>query len=335
MRWLVTGGAGFIGTNLATHLTESGDEVVILDDLSRGGSELNAAFLEDRFGLTPNRVDVSDRGQLEAYLSEQDPFDAIAHLAGQVSFLASLEDPRRDFEVNALGTLNILEHVRLRSPETVVMGMSSNKVYGDLSQIRIEEHATRYVAPDYPNGFGEDLPLAFHGPYGCSKGAADQYLADYGRMFDLRTVSLRQSSVYGPHQHPRSDQGWVAHLVGEARAGRTIRLNGVGKQVRDLLHATDLAKLFVALAASVQPGAGHQVNVGGGVENSLSILELFAWLEDRTGTAVSFETGPTRPSDQLVFVSDNVAVNALTGWSPAVSVDEGIGALLRGVTAEE
>jgi CDP-paratose 2-epimerase len=332
MRWLVTGGAGFIGTNLATLLVDSGDEVVLLDDLSRGGSELNAAFLHERFGLTPNRVDVSDRGQLEAFLSDQSPFDAIAHLAGQVSFLASLEDPRRDFEVNALGTLNILEHVRTRAPETVVMGMSSNKVYGELSQIRIEEHETRYVAPDYPRGFGEELPLAFHGPYGCSKGAADQYLADYGRMFGLRTVSLRQSSVYGPHQHPRSDQGWVAHLVGEAQAGRTIRLNGVGKQVRDLLHATDLARLFVALVDSVQPSVGYQVNVGGGAENSLSILELFAWLEERTGTAVSYETGPTRPSDQLVFVSDNVSLNALTGWKPEVTVEQGIGALLHSPT---
>ncbi len=199
--------------------------------------------------------------------------------------------------------------MRLQSPETVVVGMSSNKVYGDLTQIRIVEEPTRYVAPDYPDGFGEDLPLDFHGPYGCSKGAADQYLADYGRMFDLRTASLRQSSVYGPHQHPRSDQGWVAHLVGEARAGRTIHLNGVGKQVRDLLHATDLARLFVALAETAQPGAGHQLNVGGGVGNSLSILELFAWLEDRTGTAVSYETGPTRPSDQMVFVSDNASVS--------------------------
>ncbi len=329
MRWLITGGAGFIGTNLATHVVESGGEAVILDDLSRGGSELNAAFLAERFGLVPNLVDVSDRYALAAFLADTGRFDAIAHLAGQVSFLASLENPRRDFEINALGTLNILEHVRLNSPDTVVIGMSSNKVYGDLTQIRIVEEATRYVAPDYPDGFGEDLPLAFHGPYGCSKGTADQYLADYGRMFDLRTASLRQSSVYGPHQHPRSDQGWVAHLVGEAQAGRTIRLNGVGKQVRDLLHATDLARLFVRLAETVQAGAGHQLNVGGGAANSLSILELFAWLEERTGRPVDFETGPTRPSDQMVFVSDNSTVSALTGWSPQVTVEQGLSMLFE------
>ena len=332
MRWLITGGSGFIGTNLAGHLTDRGDEVVIVDDLSRGGSELNAAFLEREHGLSVNRVDVSDTTALTSFLAGQDSFDAIAHLAGQVSFLASLADPRRDFEVNALGTLNVLEHVRVHAPQTVVVGMSSNKVYGDLSHVAFVEEATRYVAPDYPNGFGEDLPLEFHGPYGCSKGAADQYLADYGRMFGLRTASLRQSSVYGPHQHPRSDQGWVAHLVGEAQAGRQIALNGVGKQVRDLLHATDLARLFVALAESVVPGVGHQLNVGGGPSNDLSILELFAWLSERTGREVDYVTGPTRPSDQLVFVSDNVAVTELTGWSPQVTVEAGLSALLDAIT---
>ena len=329
MRWLITGGSGFIGTNLAGHLVGRGDDVVVVDDLSRGGSELNAAFLRREHALEVNRIDVSDTAALGAFLAAQDSFDAIAHLAGQVSFLASIADPRRDFEVNALGTLNVLEHVREHSPHTVVVGMSSNKVYGDLSHVAFVEEATRYVAPDYPNGFGEDLPLEFHGPYGCSKGTADQYLADYGRMFGLRTASLRQSSVYGPHQHPRSDQGWVAHLVGEALAGRQIALNGVGKQVRDLLHATDLARLFVALAESVEPGVGYQLNVGGGMGNDLSILELFAWLAERTGQEVDFVTGPTRPSDQLVFVSDNVRVGELTGWSPQVTLEAGLSALLE------
>lgn len=328
MRWLVTGGSGFIGTNLVSHLMGLGHDVVIVDDMSREGSELNAAYLAGAFGLEPLRVDISDTPRFDSFMADQRPFDVIAHLAGQVSFLASLEDPRRDFEVNAVGTLNVLEHVRLRSPETAVIGMSSNKVYGDLHQIRIVEGESRYLAPDYPDGFGEDLPLDFHGPYGCSKGVADQYLADYGRMFNLRTASLRQSSVYGPHQHPRADQGWVAHLVGEAAAGRPIQLNGVGKQVRDLLHATDLARLFVALEDSIQAGAGHQLNVGGGVANSLSILELFAWLENRTERPVDYSTGPVRPSDQMVFVSDNRRVAALTNWAPVVTVDEGITGLL-------
>jgi len=255
--------------------------------------------------------------------------DAIAHLAGQVSFLASLEDPRRDFDVNAGGTLNILEWVRTRSPQTAVIGMSSNKIYGDLEQLEYEETDTRYVAVDYPNGFDESLPLEFQGPYGCSKGAADQYLADYGRIFNLRTASLRQSSVYGPHQHPRSDQGWVAHLMEEAVAGRTIHLNGVGKQVRDLLHATDLARLFPALAQAVSAGEPAVVNIGGGADNALSILEFFDWFTRETEKPVNFEAGPLRPSDQKVFVSDNTRVSELTGWRPEVNVESGLTALLQ------
>jgi CDP-paratose 2-epimerase len=266
--------------------------------------------------------------QIENFFQEQRPFDSIAHLAGQVSFLASLEDPRRDFEINALGTLNVLEHVRLRSPETAVIGMSSNKVYGDLTQIRIIEEETRYVAPDYPNGFGEDLPLEFHGPYGCSKGTADQYLSDYGRMFNLRTASLRQSSVYGPHQHPRSDQGWVAHLMEEAVAGRTIQLNGVGKQVRDLLHASDLAQLFAALSDKMIAGVGYQLNVGGGPSNSLSILELFQWIEKQLGKPVHFRTGEGRPSDQLVFVSSNILVSQISSWKVCTAIETGLSELL-------
>jgi len=328
MRWLVTGGAGFIGTNLAAHVIERGDDVVIVDDLSRGGSEINAAFLAAMYGLEVNRIDISRERLLHAFLQESGHFDVIAHAAGQVSLLASIEDPRRDFEVNALGTLNVLEYVRLSSPETAVIGMSSNKVYGDLLQVKVVEEKTRYTVPDYPNGFNEQMPLAFRGPYGCSKGAADQYLLDYGRMFNLRTASLRESSVYGPHQHPRSDQGWVAHLIEEAVAGNPIQLNGIGKQVRDILHATDLARLFVALAETLEPGAPHAVNVGGGVENSLSILELFDWIAGETGTQVEFRTGPPRPSDQLVYISDLSAVRALTGWKPEVTMETGLHALL-------
>ena len=329
MRWLVTGGVGFIGTNLVDHLMQQGHDVVVLDDMSRGGVEANAAFLADRHGVQPALIDVADGAALGGFLAGQDPFDAIAHLAGQVSLMASIEDPMRDFQVNALGTLNMLEHVRLNSPGTVVMGMSSNKLYGDLSAVRIVEEPTRYVAPDWPRGFDESLPMDFHGPYGCSKGVADQYLGDYARTYGLRTASLRQSSVYGPHQHPRSDQGWVAHLLAEAVAGNPIQLNGVGKQVRDLLHATDLARLFERLAEAAQPGAPLQVNVGGGPDRSLSILELFAWLEDRLGRPVEYATGPERPSDQKVFVSDNVSVSRATGWEPRVTVDEGLTALLE------
>ena len=323
MIWWVTGGAGFIGTNVVTHLQEAGHDVVVIDDLSRTGSELNAAFLERQRGVKIVRLDISRPESWEQLGRNSARPDAIAHLAGQVSLLASIEDPRRDFEVNALGTVNALEYVRNRAPEAALIGMSSNKAYGDLASVEITEEATRYVAPKFPDGFDESLPLDFHGPYGCSKGAADQYLLDYGRMFGLRTISLRQSSVYGPHQHPRSDQGWVAFLIEQAKLGNSISLNGIGKQVRDLLHASDLARLIELLGQDL-PAGGNAVNVGGGPAHSLSILELFAWIRDRHGVEVTFATGEPRPSDQLVFISDNSRVRSIVDWGPSVGIEQGL-----------
>ncbi len=328
MKWLVTGGVGFIGTNLVVHLLECGHEVVILDDLSRGGVEKNAEFLLRNYGTSPTVIDIAQEGPVSSFLASQSPIDAVAHLAGQVSLLESINEPMRDFEINAKGTLNLLNFFRLNSPETVIIGMSSNKVYGDLSHVKIREDQSRYVAPDWPNGFDETLPLDFRGPYGCSKGAADQYLADFARTYGLRTASLRQSSVYGPHQHPRSDQGWVAHLVHEAMRDRTIQLNGVGKQVRDLLHATDLARLFVSLAEHLEPGQVNHFNVGGGPENSLSILELFSLLEGSTDARIQYRTGTERPSDQKVFISNNARVSRLTGWSPQVKLETGLSGVI-------
>lgn len=328
MKWIVTGGAGFIGTNLVGYLIESGHAVVVVDDLSRHGVDANARFLREHYDVKSHQVDVSDMTALDAFLREQGCFDAVAHLAGQVSLMESIRNPRRDFEVNALGTFNVLECVRLQAPEAAVIGMSSNKAYGDLRHVEIVEQERRYVAPQWPMGFDESLPLDFHGPYGCSKGIADQYLADYARTFGLRTASLRQSSVYGPHQHPRADQGWVAHLTTEAVAGNAIELNGVGKQVRDLLHAADLARLLVALADCLQPYEINQFNVGGGPANALSILELFDWLQERLGRPVYHRTGQERPSDQRVFVSDNSRVHGKTGWEPEISLDQGLLALL-------
>ena len=329
MIWWVTGGSGFIGTNVVSHLLASGHEVVVVDDLSRSGSELNAAFLEEVRGVQVVRADISHEATWDSLGRNYPIPDAIAHLAGQVSLLASIEDPRRDFEVNALGTLNALEFVRKQAPGAALIGMSSNKAYGDLGSVRIIEESTRYTAPDFPQGFDESLPLDFHGPYGCSKGTADQYFVDYGRIYGLRTISLRQSSVYGPHQHPRSDQGWVAFLIEQAKSGNPISLNGIGKQVRDLLHATDLARLIEKLGQGL-PAGGHAVNVGGGIDNSLSILELFSWIEQTHGVEVKFKTGEPRPSDQLVFVSDNTRVRSLVSWSPQVGVAEGLEGVWNG-----
>lgn len=328
MKWLVTGGCGFIGTNLVAHLVRQGHKVVILDDLSRAGVDSNQRLLEAKFGVAPEVIDVANSAAVWDLFVREGPFDAVAHLAGQVSYLASIQDPVRDFEVNATGTMNVLESVRRLCPGAAVIAMSSNKIYGNLDWVNYVETDKRYEAVGYDFGFDEDVPLQMSGPYGVSKGVVDQYVGDYGRTFGLRTASLRQSSVYGPFQHPRSDQGWVAHLVGEAVLGNEISLNGVGKQVRDLIHVTDLVRLIVRISDLVPPGAGWQVNVGGGPTNALSILELFDWLEIQQGVEVRFQTGPTRHNDQKVFISNNSRVTELTGWSPAVSLHEGLSALV-------
>lgn len=331
MRWLVTGGAGFIGTNVCIYLVQTGHKVTIVDDMSRAGVQINADFLSANFGLRPNIVDVSKQREIWSFLSAQDAFDAVAHLAGQVSLMESLQNPIRDFEVNAIGTINVLEFIRRNSPETAVVGLSSNKIYGDLSQIEIVETSSRYVAPAWPRGFNESLPIDLQGPYGCSKGVADQYLADYARSFGLRTASLRQSSVFGPHQHPRADQGWVAHIITEALAGRQIHLNGVGKQVRDLLHVRDLAVLIERLGSSLVAGHVNQFNIGGGVNNALSILELFTWIGSSLNRDVLYETGHERPNDQKVFIADTTRVEAEFGWRPSVSLFSGLAELLESI----
>ena len=328
MTWVVTGAAGFIGTNLCIELVRLGKEVVLIDDLSRTNVVENANFLKSRHNLDTKIIDVSNWKELKTGLGELEEIEIIIHLAGQVSFLASISDPRRDFEINALGTLNILEYVRIYSPNTVVIGMSSNKLYGDLSDIKIIESKKRYLAPDFPLGFNESCKLDFHGPYGCSKGVADQYLLDYHRLFGLKTMSLRQSSVYGNFQKPTSDQGWLAFLLQEAKSGREINLNGKGKQVRDLLYVGDLVELFLRLSNMPVENYGYGVNVGGGVHNSLSILELFEILEDMLRKKITYKFGEERPSDQKIFISDNLLVNRLTNWKPKVPISQGLSTLI-------
>lgn len=329
MTWVVTGAAGFIGTNLSVELAKLGKEVLLIDNLSRTGVTENANFLNQEFGLSITKVDVSNWDELKSTLDLVQNIEVVIHLAGQVSFMASISNPRRDFEVNALGTLNILEYVRIYSPLAVVIGMSSNKIYGELKDVQINETAKRYVAPNFPNGFNETQKLDFHGPYGCSKGIADQYLLDYNRIYGIKTLSFRQSSVYGHFQKPLADQGWLAFFLEEARAGRGIQLNGRGKQVRDVLFAKDLVDLFISASAMPAANFGYGVNVGGGVENSLSILELFEVLQDQLGKKISYNFGQERPSDQKIFISDNSLISSLSGWSPKTNIIDGIAQLTK------
>lgn len=330
-KWLITGGCGFVGSNLAASLLEDGHEVVAFDNLSRLGSAENLAWLRERAarpgagrfthvdGDTRSRTDVDD-----AFERHAPGAAAVAHVAGQVAMTTSIERPRHDFEVNALGALNVLEAIRRWCPQAAVLFSSTNKVYGDLRQFRHVEAETRWTLPDLPHGLDEAVALEFHSPYGCSKGAADQYFLDYHRIFGLRTVVFRHSSMYGGRQFATYDQGWVGWFVEQVLSGARFTISGDGKQVRDLLHADDLVTCYRLAAARIDACAGRPFNVGGGMASSLSLLELFAALERITGKKADFERLPWRASDQKVFVADTRAAQAAFGWAPKVGCDEGL-----------
>ena len=324
MKFVVTGAAGFIGTNLSMRLSKLGYEVLLIDNLSRVGVTENADLLLKNYGLHISQVDISNNDDISEALEEFGEFDVLIHLAGQVSLLGSILDPRRDFEVNALGSLNILEFVRLNMPKAIVVGMSSNKIYGDLNYIDFIETAKRYTTRNDEYGFNEKLQLDFHGPYGCSKGTQDQYFIDYHRIFGIKTVSLRQSTVYGPHQKPVSDQGWIAYFLEEAKRTNSVQLYGKGKQVRDILYVDDLIDLFLKISNAGNSAFGKGYNVGGGHSNSLSILELFDEIKRIFNVEINFNEGIERPGDQKYFVSDNSLVEKTFGWSPSIGIENGL-----------
>jgi CDP-paratose 2-epimerase len=329
VKLLITGGCGFLGSNLAAHAVAQGMELCLFDNLSRKGSQLNLTWLRSagRFDFTHG--DIRNPNDVNGVVQWFRP-DMVFHLAGQVAMTTSITNPRLDFETNALGTLNLLESVRHFAPETGVIYSSTNKVYGDLEQFRYDESLTRYVCADYPSGFSEDVPLDFHSPYGCSKGAADQYLLDYHRIFGMRTVVFRHSSMYGGRQFATVDQGWIGwfcQMAAETRAGlrqERFTISGNGKQVRDVLHAQDMVDLYFAMARYIDKSAGQAFNVGGSMANSLSLLELFALLESEIGVTLPYDNLPARSSDQRVFVADIAKVHAVTGWIPRVSAAEGV-----------
>ncbi len=332
MTWLITGGCGFVGSNLADALLSRGNQhVVVLDNLSRTGSRDNLAWLRARHGRDWRFVqaDVRDALVIEQIVAEVRP-TVIAHLAGQVAMTTSLQQPRLDIEVNALGTLNVLEAVRQHSPATIVMYSSTNKVYGDLEWVHYDETEARYVASDYPDGFDESLPLSFHSPYACSKGTADQYMLDHARMFGLATVVFRHSSMYGARQFATHDQGWIGWFCQQALAVRRnpdrepFTISGNGKQVRDVLHADDVVALYFAAVEQITAARGQVFNVGGGMAQSLSLLELFQLLEREVGVRLVYHRLPPRASDQKVFVADVAKAQHLLGWQPRVSAIDGL-----------
>lgn len=327
MRYLITGGAGFIGSNLAAEVLKRGEELFVFDNLFRFGSSQNLDWLKKQGKFKYYPYDIRNNNDVETVIKEVKP-DYVFHLAGQVAMTTSIANPRLDFEVNTMGTFNLLDAIRKYSPETVVLYSSTNKVYGDFSDLTFEETSTRYVCKEYPNGFPETITLEFHSPYGCSKGAADQYLLDFNRIFGLKTIVFRHSSMYGSNQHATFDQGWVGWFCQKAleikngKANEPFTISGTGKQVRDVLHNTDVVNLYFA-AKDVTEAYGQAFNIGGGIDNSLSLLELFSLLEKILEIKMNYRKIEWRESDQKIFVADNEKIRKYINWN--IEVNPGIG----------
>lgn len=328
---VITGGAGFIGVNAAARFAKGGWEVTIVDNLSRRGGVENLESLAKETKFRFHEADVRDADAMDRILAEARP-RALLHLAAQVAVTTSVADPGEDFEVNARGSFNVLEAVRRRSPETFAIFASTNKVYGDLGRVGVALKNGRWEFADLPGGVSEDHPLDFHSPYGCSKGAADQYFLDFWKSYGVRTAVFRQSCIYGPRQFGIEDQGWLAWFVIAAVTGRRITIYGDGRQIRDVLHVDDLLDAYEAAIVRPEAAAGQAFNVGGGPGNTLSLLELLAMLEERIGRAIPAGRADWRVGDQKVFVSCNAKAGRLLGWAPAISCRTGVGRLYDWVT---
>jgi CDP-paratose 2-epimerase len=327
---LITGGAGFIGVNSAKHFAARGWEVAVLDNLSRRGTEDNLRWLQSQASLRFHHIDVRDATAVESVVQDMRP-DTVLHLAGQVAVTTSVSDPREDFEINALGTFNVLEAVRRTSPESFVITASTNKVYGRMHELQVAEKDGRYAYAARPDGIGEDQPLDFHSPYGCSKGTADQYTLDYARIYGLSTVAFRQSCIYGTRQFGIEDQGWVAWFTIAAVLGKTITVYGDGKQVRDVLHVDDLVRAYEAAIEHRDLVSGQALNIGGGPAATMSLLELLAMLEVELGSRIGLRWDEWRPGDQPVFVCDVRKAKRLIDWAPVISPAEGVRSLFAWV----
>ena len=336
MKYLITGGCGFLGSNIASEVLKRGGELVVYDNLSRVGGESNFSWLKSIGEFKFYKENTNNFDKISSLIKAEKP-DVIYHLAGQVAMTTSIENPRLDFETNVLGSFNVLESVRQFSPETVVVYSSTNKVYGDFEYLDYEETDTRYICKQFPKGFDESVHLDFHSPYGCSKGAADQYMLDWARIFGLRTVVFRHSSMYGARQFGTYDQGWISWFCQKAvetkkEKNSKFTISGNGKQVRDVLHAEDMIKLYMSVPEHIDKAKGQAFNVGGGIENSLSLLELFDFLEGELGVKLNYTNLPPRESDQKVFVADIKKASNTFEWIPKVSKEEGIKKMLEWVS---
>ena len=330
MNILITGGAGFIGVNAAAHFAAKGWAVTVLDNLSRRGSRENLDWLQSSHSTDFVNLDIRDASALDQAVKAIRP-DVVLHLAAQVAVTTSVEDPRTDFEINALGSFNVLEAVRKHAPESFVINASTNKVYGKMEDIPVTDREGRYEYDGLP-GIDETRPLDFHSPYGCSKGVADQYCIDYARIYGLQTVTLRQSCIYGPRQMGVEDQGWVAWFTIAALLDKPITIYGDGKQIRDVLHVQDLVACYEAAINNRQAVSGQAFNIGGGPDNTLSLLELLDMLRDQLSKTITPRWDDWRPGDQPVFVCDLSKSKDLLNWKPAIDVKSGVENLIDWVS---
>lgn len=333
-RILVTGGAGFIGSNLVARLLQQGHDVVVYDNLSRSGCDANVAWLNEIATASAGTLHLvrGDVADFESLQRAAEGAQRIYHLAGQVAVTTSVKDPRADFEANALGTFNVLEAARLVADNPIVLYSSTNKVYGGMEDVGVVEEATRYRYADLPFGVPETQPLDFHSPYGCSKGAGDQYVRDYHRIYGIRSVVMRQSCIYGYRQFGIEDQGWVAWFIIAALKGRPITIYGDGKQVRDVLFIDDLLDAYDAAVAHIDRTAGNVYNIGGGPENTMSIWAEFGPLLERLlGRTIPVTYADWRPGDQRVYISDIRKAERDFGWRPKIGVEEGVTRLFHWV----
>lgn len=333
MKILINGGCGFLGSNLAAYGIENEYDVTVLDNLSRLGAAQNLLWLRSLGDFTFIHGDTRNKNDMETVI-KNGKFDAVFHLAGQVAMTTSIDNPYKDFEINTMGAVNLLDSIRKYSPDTAVLFSSTNKVYGDLENYRYEEADTRYKCLDFPNGFDESVPLDFRSPYGCSKGAADQYMLDYNRIFGVRTIVFRHSSMYGSRQFATYDQGWIGWFVQKAIEKyenpqcEPFTISGNGKQVRDILHAKDMVRLYYSALKNVDDVCGQAYNIGGTMAQSLSLLELFSMLNKMLGIEMEYTQLEPRQSDQKVFVADIRKINSRLGWKPEVSAYEGVASMV-------
>jgi CDP-paratose 2-epimerase len=323
---LITGGAGFVGTNLAHHYLLLGKPVMILDNLSRKGVEENLQWLANKYGKDV-RIQIADIRNEHAVKKAISGAESVFHFAAQVAVTTSLKNPREDFEINARGTLNVLNAIAMLETPPPLVFTSTNKVYGEMGELEIEEKDKRFMPVQEELkkfGLNESRPLSFHSPYGCSKGTADQYVVDFARTFEIPATVFRMSCIYGPHQYGTEDQGWVVHFIINALNNKPLNIYGNGKQVRDILFVEDLVDAFVLAQKNIKNVSGQAFNIGGGPDNAVSLIEVVEQISKMNKNEIDIRYGDWREGDQKYYVSDTRKMELATGWTPKTNAKDGL-----------